>query len=76
MATQLTISGVTDELRRRLRTLARRKGLSVNTVALGLLEDAVGDERRRRRLERYVTWSMADLRECDAEVMNQRVHRE
>lgn len=73
MASQLTIRGVTDELNRRLTKLGKSKGESVNTIALRILEDAVGIDARRSRLERYMTWSPADLKEFDAALRAQRV---
>jgi DNA-binding transcriptional ArsR family regulator len=73
MATQLTIRGVTDELNRRLNSLSKSKGQSVNTVALRILEDAVGIDARRQRLDRYMTWSSTDLKEFEAALRDQRV---
>lgn len=73
MSTQLTIRGVTDDLNRRLTKLGKAKGQSVNTVALRILEDAVGISARRQRLSRYMTWSAADLAEFDAALKGQRV---
>lgn len=73
MPTQLTIRGVTDELNRRLTKLGKSKGQSVNTVALRILEDAVGIDARRQRLERYMTWSPADFKEFEAALKDQRV---
>lgn len=73
MPTQLTIRGVTEDLNRRLTKLGKAKGQSVNTVALRILEDAVGISARRQRLSRYMTWSEADLAEFDAALKGQRV---
>ena len=73
MATQLTIRGVTDELNRRLTKLGKSKGQSVNTVALRILEDAVGIDARRQRLDRYMTWSSSDLKDFEAALKDQRV---
>jgi DNA-binding transcriptional ArsR family regulator len=73
MASQLTIRGVTDELNRRLNKLSKSKGQSVNSVALRILEDAVGIDARRQRLDRYMTWSSADLKEFEAALRDQRV---
>lgn len=73
MASQLTIRGVTDDLNRRLTKLGKSKGQSVNTIALRILEDAVGIDARRARLERYMTWSPADLKEFDDGLRAQRV---
>ncbi len=73
MPKQLTIRGVSDELGRRLSRLSRERGESVNATALAILEDAVGVDARRRRLERYATWSAADLAEFDRALADQRV---
>lgn len=73
MASQLTIRGVTDELNRRLSKLSKSKGQSVNSVALRILEDAVGIDARRQRLDRYMTWSSTDLNEFEAALRDQRV---
>ena len=73
MPTQLTIRGVTEELNRRLTKLGKAKGQSVNTVALRILEDAVGIDARRQRLDRYMTWSPADLKDFEAALKDQRV---
>ena len=73
MPTQLTIRGVTDELNRRLTKLGKSRGQSVNTVALRILEDAVGIDARRKRLDRYMTWSAADLKDFEAALRDQRV---
>ena len=73
MASQLTIRGVTGELSRRLTDLGRSKGESVNTVALRILEEAVGLEARRARLDRYMTWTPSDLKEFDDALKAQRV---
>jgi len=72
MPAQLTIRGVTDELNRRLTKLGKTRGQSVNTVALRILENAVGIDARRQRLDRYMTWSKADLAEFDAALKGQR----
>lgn len=73
MAKQLTIRGVSDELGRRLARLSRERGQSVNTLALGILEDAVGIDARRRRLARYATWSVAEAADFDRSLTDQRV---
>lgn len=72
MPSQLTIRGVSDELNRRLSDQARSAGKSVNAVALGILEAAVGIDERRRRLDRYMTWSPRDRTEFDAALRVQR----
>lgn len=73
MASQLTIRGVSDELNRRLTTLGKSRGQSVNTTALHILEQAVGIEARRQRLVRYMTWSATDAEEFESALKNQRV---
>jgi hypothetical protein len=73
MPKQLTVRGVSDELGRRLTRLSRERGTSVNATALAILEAAVGMDARRRRLERYATWSAADLAEFDRALADQRV---
>lgn len=63
MAKQLTIRGVPEEVGKRLEGLSRAKGQSVNRTVLEILESAVGVVERRRRLERYATWTREDLEE-------------
>lgn len=58
MAKQLTIRGVPDEVAQHLDRLSHASGRSVNAVVNEILADAVGENARRRRLERYVTWSV------------------
>lgn len=72
MATQLTIRGVPDETARRLRLLSREREQSINATVLEILERALGTEGRRRRLERYATWTPADRAEFDAALQAQR----
>ena len=73
MASQLTIRGVSQELSRRLTRLGKDQGRSVNTTALDILERAVGLAGRRERLSRYMTLSVADAREIDNAIKEQRV---
>ncbi len=63
MPKQLTIRGVPEEVGKRLEGLSRAKGQSVNRTVLEILESAVGVVERRRRLERYATWTREDLEE-------------
>ena len=72
MPAQLTIRGVSEELNRRLSDQAKTTGKSVNAVALSILEAAVGIDERRRRLDRYMTWSSKDRAEFDAALRAQR----
>lgn len=72
MPAQLTIRGVSDELNRRLSEQAKSDGKSVNALALGILEAAMGIDERRRRLNRYMTWSQEDHAEFDSALRAQR----
>ncbi len=72
MAKQLTIRGVSDEVGSRLESLSRAKGRSVNSTVLQILESAVGVDERRRRLERYATWTREDLEEFEQALAAQR----
>jgi predicted transcriptional regulator len=73
MSKQLTIRGVSDELGRRLARLSRGSGRSINATALQLLERGLGLDTRRRHLERYATWTDADVAEFDRALADQRV---
>jgi hypothetical protein len=73
MPKQLTIRGVSEELGRRLARLGRERGQSVNTLALGILEDAVGIAARRQHLKRYATWDADELARFDRHLADQRV---
>ena len=73
MAKQLTIRGVSEELSRQLARLSQNRGQSLNTTALQILEDALGVDARRARLQRYATWSPADKLEFDAALAGQRM---
>ncbi len=72
MAKQLTIRGVPDEVGRRLEVLSRERGQSVNSTVLRILDAAVGFEERRKRLERYTTWSDEERLEFEAALSSQR----
>jgi plasmid stability protein len=72
MARQLTIRGVSDEVGRRLESISRAKGQSVNATVLEILATAVGADERRRRLARDVTWSQEDLAELNEALAAQR----
>jgi len=73
MSKQLTIRGVSEEVSRRLTRLGRDRGQSLNATALQILENAVGIDARRQRLQRYATWSAADLAEFEGALAGQRV---
>lgn len=72
MSKQLTIRGVPDETSRRLEALSRERRQSVNFTVLEILDDALQVDRRRRRLERYATWTADDLREFESALAAQR----
>jgi plasmid stability protein len=72
MSRQLTVRGVSDEVGRRLESLSRARGKSVNATVLEILERAVGAEERRRRLARYATWDREDLEEFNRALAAQR----
>jgi plasmid stability protein len=63
MARQLTVRGVPDEVAHRLEALSRARGQSVNATVNEILAEAVGQQARLRRLQRYMTWTPADLAE-------------
>ena len=72
MGKQMTIRGVPDEVGQRLDRLSRARGQSLNSTVLGILAEAVGVDERRRRLERYATWTEEDRAEFDAALAAQR----
>ena len=72
MAKQLTIRGVSEDVGKRLAALSRARGQSVNATVLQILESAVGIDERRRRLERYATWTPEDLEEFESALAAQR----
>ena len=57
MTKQLTVRGVSEEVRNRLEALSRERGQSMNATVVEILAAAVGFDERRRRLERYSTWT-------------------
>jgi plasmid stability protein len=73
MSRQLTIRGVPEEVAERLARLSAGRGTSMNATVLQILEQAVGFDRKRRRLERYATWTDADLSEFLVALKAQRV---
>jgi plasmid stability protein len=75
MAKQLTIRGIPDEVGRKLASLSRAKGQSVNATVLEILAGAMGVDERRRRLARYLTWTEEDLAEFDQALAAQRSQR-
>lgn len=73
MSKQITIRGVPNETARRLQSLSREREQSVNATVLEILEQAVGANQRRRRLERYATWTVEDEAQFDESLRAQRV---
>ncbi len=72
-STQITVRNVDPELSRRLRAVSKERGESLNSTVLHFLRRAVGLDRRRERLRRYVSWTRADLEEFNAALDRQRV---
>ena len=72
MPKQLTVRGVSDEVADRLNKLSTVRGQSLNATVNALLEDAVGANARRRRLERYATWTADDLAQFESSLAVQR----
>lgn len=72
MAKQMTVRNVPDGVARRLERLSREQKKSVNAFVVGILENAVGIKARRARLERYATWTKADLDEFNEVLRDQR----
>jgi plasmid stability protein len=70
---QLTIRNLPDEVANRLKALSAEKKMSVNAAVVSILEKAVGIQGRRERIERYVTWTDADLAAFEASLEAQRV---
>jgi hypothetical protein len=72
MGRQITVRGVSDHVADRLEKLSRIRRRSVNSIVNEILEDAVGEGARRRRLERYATWTEHDVVEFDVALASQR----
>jgi plasmid stability protein len=72
MPRQLTIRGVPDEVVEHLERRARSQGRSMNATINMILAQAAGIDERRQRLERYATWTAADLAEATDAVAAQR----
>jgi hypothetical protein len=72
MAKRITIRGVTPQLSRHLKRLSERRGESLNGTVLSILEMAAGSDERRKVLERYATWTKADLRSFEQALHAQR----
>lgn len=69
---QITIRGPSPALTRSLRALGKARGESVNTTILRLLEDALGVDARRERLQKMADWTEDEAREFDAALAAQR----
>ena len=69
---QITVRGVSPVLAKRLESLARAQGKSVNTLVLEILSAAAGVSERRERLARYTTWTSQDLKEFEHALTTQR----
>jgi plasmid stability protein len=72
MSRQLTVRGVPDDVAERLEKVARARGQSVNATVNEILGQAMGVQERRRRLERYATWTASDVEEVMEAVSLQR----
>lgn len=72
MPKQLTIRSVPDEVKRRLESISRSRGQSVNTTVLQILEEALGTHQRKQRLMKYATWNEEDLAEFQEILADQR----
>lgn len=72
MPKQLTIRGVPREVGLRLESISHARGQSVNATVLQILEDAVGVQQRKLRLEKYATWTNEDLAEFQEILSDQR----
>ncbi len=70
---QITIRNPSAELVAALRAVAQERGESLNATILRLLEDVLGVDERRRRLERYASWTSADFDEFRDALRAQRV---
>jgi hypothetical protein len=69
---QITIRNPSAELARRLRELSEARKESLNTTVLRLLEESVGINERRERLQRYATWTESDREEFESSLAAQR----
>jgi predicted transcriptional regulator len=69
---QLTIRADDPDLHRRLKALAEARGVSLNTLVVELLADAVDMDARASRLRRYATWTQDDAAEFERHLADQR----
>ncbi len=70
---QLTIRNLPDDVAKRLKVLSEEREMSVNATVVSILANAVGIEGRRKRIERYITWTDTDLARFEADLEVQRV---
>jgi hypothetical protein len=56
----------------RLESISRARRQSVNATVLQILQDAVGTQQRKQRLEKYATWTYEDLAEFQKILSDQR----
>ena len=73
MPRQLTIRNVPDEVAKRLDRLSRDRGESLNTIVVAILTETMGVDARRKRLQRYATWSEEDAAAIAHATTSQRV---
>jgi len=69
---QITLRNPSPELTAKLKQLAEQAGESMNSVALRLLEQAAGIDRRRARFERFATYTEEEAAELDRAIAEQR----
>jgi len=72
MPRQITIRNPSPQLSRRLVSLSKARGTSLNRTVLTILDQAVGVSERRDRLLRYATWTPEDLTEFNNTLALQR----
>lgn len=71
--TQVTLRNVPDEVRHKLKVLARQRGKSMNSLTVELLEESLGfkppTQRQRDLTDVFVTWSTDQAREFEKHTM-------
>ncbi len=72
MSRQITVRKLSEDLHHRLEEVSRSRGTSVNQTVLSILESALASNERRRRLERYATWTREDLERFERALAPQR----
>jgi len=73
MSKQLTVRGVPEDVADRLARISEERGRSVNSTVLEILQEAVGIQERRARLQRMATWTDKDMVEFEKALDAQRV---